>query len=105
MKQLRSALLGEEYPFIFDVSEGGLVKFEWFFSAFDKSTTLIEVIEDAEIWGEVGNKVIGNSVNVKFNEFFTMEKLTLLGDVSNSFKAKLLAMKPIFKSYLAGFGC
>ena len=39
----------------------------------------------------------------KFNEFFKIEKLTILGDVSDSLREKVAPMNPEFRYYKAGF--
>ena len=41
-------------------------------------------------------------INIRFNELFKVEKLTILGKISDAFKKKLQPMNPIIKSYVGG---
>ena len=59
--------------------------------------------KSSDAWEKLASQVIGSPVNVKFNEFFTIEKLTILGSVSDSFKKKVEPMNPVFKAHTAGF--
>ena len=59
--------------------------------------------KDSDAWEELATKVIGSPVNVKFNDFFNIEKLTVLGEVSDSLREKIEPMNPVFRPYLAGF--
>ena len=66
------------------------------------SATLVEVFENAQAFQELGGKVLGSPINIRFNELFTVEGLTVLGEVSDEFKAKLQPMGPVFKTYTGG---
>ena len=79
------------------------MSFQWYFSEGGKTATLVEVSKSSDAWEELAAQVIGSPVNVKFNEFFTIEKLTILGSVSDSFKEKVEPMNPVFKAHTAGF--
>ena len=68
----------------------------------EKTGTLIEVFDNSDVWEELGNKVLGSPINIKFRELFKIEKLTVLGDINESFKTKIQAMNPIIKSYTGG---
>ena len=68
----------------------------------EKTGTLIEVFEKSIVWEELGNKVLGSPINIKFRELFKIEKLTVLGDINENFKAKIQAMNPAIKSYVGG---
>ena len=96
-------LIDEEVPFIFGVNKDNLTRFEWFFNLNEKTATLIEVSKSSAAWEELVSKVVGTPVNVKFNQLFKIEKLTVLGDVSNNLKKKIEQMNPDFRSYKAGF--
>ena len=96
-------LIDEEVPFIFGVNKDNLTRFEWFFNLNEKTATLIEVSKSSAAWEELVSKVVGTPVNVKFNQLFKIEKLTVLGDVSNNLKIKIEQMNPEFRSYKAGF--
>ena len=96
-------LIDEEVPFIFGVNKDNLTRFEWFFNLNEKTATLIEVSKSSAAWEELVSKVVGTPVNVKFNQLFKIEKLTVLGDVSNNLKIKIEQMNPEFISYKAGF--
>jgi len=96
-------LIDEEVPFIFGVNKDNLTRFEWFFNLNEKTATLIEVSKSSAAWEELVSKVVGTPINVKFNQLFKIEKLTVLGDVSNNLKIKIEQMNPEFRSYKAGF--
>ena len=96
-------LIDEEVPFIYGLSRDNLTRFEWFFNPNEKTATLIEVSNSSDAWEELASAVIGTPVNVKFNEFFKIEKLTVLGDASDSLREKITPMNPEFRSYKAGF--
>ena len=95
-------LIDEEVPFIFGVNKDNLTRFEWFFNLNEKTATLIEVSKSSAAWEELVSKVVGTPVNVKLNQLFKIEKLTVLGDVSNNLKIKIEQMNPEFRSYKAG---
>ena len=96
-------IIKEECPFIYDLNRGNLTSFQWYFSEGEKTATLVEVSKSSNAWEKLASQVIGSPVNVKFNEFFTIEKLTILGSVSDSFKEKVEPMNPVFKVHTAGF--
>ena len=96
-------IVKEERPFIYDLNRGNLTSFQWHFSKEENVATLVEVSKSSDAWEELAAQVIGSPVNVKFNEFFTIEKLTILGSVSDSFKEKVEPMNPVFKAHTAGF--
>ena len=96
-------IIKEECPFIYDLNRGNLTSFQWYFSVGEKTATLVEVSKSSDAWEKLASQVIGSPVNVKFNEFFTIEKLTILGSVSDSFKEKVEPMNPVFKVNTAGF--
>ena len=68
----------------------------------EKSGTLIEVFKNSNIWEELGNKIIGSPVNIRFMELFNVEKLSVLGEINESFKEKIKGLNPIVKSYVGG---
>tara|TARA_B100000886_G_C20207018_1_gene400847 strand:- start:78 stop:551 length:474 start_codon:yes stop_codon:yes gene_type:complete len=92
----------EQCPLFFNLNDPGIVRFEWFLDEEEKTGTLIEVFENSDVWEELGNKVLGSPINIKFRELFKIEKLTVLGDVNESFITKIQAMNPIVKSYTGG---
>lgn len=92
----------EQAPLFFNLDDPGIVRFEWFLNEAEKTGTLIEVFENSNVWEELGNKVLGSPINIKFRELFKIEKLTVLGDINENFKAKIQAMNPIIKSYVGG---
>tara|TARA_B100000989_G_scaffold294529_1_gene273823 strand:+ start:717 stop:1103 length:387 start_codon:yes stop_codon:yes gene_type:complete len=96
-------IIKEECPFIYDLNRGNLTSFQWYFSEGEKTATLVEVSKSSDAWEKLASQVIGSPVNVKFNEFFTIEKLTILGNVSDSFKEKVGPMNPVSKVHTAGF--
>ena len=96
-------IIKEECPFIYDLNRGNLTSFQWYFSEGEKTATLVEVSKSSDAWEKLASQVIGSPVNMKFNEFFTIEKLTILGSVSDSFKEKVEPMNPVFKVHTTGF--
>ena len=100
---IQKYLIDEEVPFIYGVNREYLNRFEWFFNPNRKTATLIEISNSSDAWEELATKVIGTPVNIKFNELFKIEKLTVLGDASDSLKEKIKSMNPEYRSYKAGF--
>ena len=96
-------LIDEEVPFIYGVNGNNLTRFEWFFNSNEKTATLIEVSNNSDAWEELATEVIGTPVNIKFNDFFKIEKLTILGNASDSLRKKIAPMSPEYRSYKAGF--
>ena len=96
-------IIKEECPFIYNLNRGNLISFQWYFSVGEKTATLVEVSKSSDAWEELASQVIGSPTNVKFNEFFTIERLTILGSVSDSFREKVEPMNPDFKVHKAGF--
>jgi hypothetical protein len=80
----------------------GIVRFEWFLNEKENTGTLVEVFKNSNAFEELGSKVIGSPINVRFNELFTIENLTVLGEIEDEFKNKLQPMGPTFKSYVGG---
>ena len=92
----------EQCPVFFNLKDEGIIRFEWFINEEDKTATLIEKFENSNVWEELGNKVIGSPINLRFRELFKVEKLTVLGEINDVFKEKIKAMNPIIKSYVGG---
>ena len=92
----------EQCPVFFNLKDEGIIRFEWFINEEDKTATLIEKFENSNVWEELGNKVIGSPINLRFRELFKVEKLTVLGEINDEFKEKIKAMNPIIKSYVGG---
>ena len=92
----------EQCPLFYSFNDDGIIKFEWFLNEEDNTATLIERFENSDVWEELGNKVLGSPINIKFRELFKVESLTVLGDINDSFKEKLQAMSPIIKTYVGG---
>lgn len=99
---IKKFIRDEQGPLFFNLDDPGIVRFEWFLNEVEKTGTLIEVFENSNVWEELGNKVLGSPINIKFRELFKIEKLTVLGDINESFKAKIQAMNPVIKSYVGG---
>jgi len=68
----------------------------------NNTATLIEVFKNSDAWEELGNKVLGSPINIRFKELFEIEKLTVLGDINDAFREKIQPMNPIIKSYVGG---
>ena len=102
LEVIKKFIRDEQAPLFFNLDDPGIVRFEWFLNEAEKTGTLIEVFENSNVWEELGNKVLGSPINIKFRELFKIEKLTVLGDINENFKAKIQAMNPVIKSYVGG---
>ena len=99
---VKNFIRDEQCPLFFNLKESGILRFEWFISKSNSNGTLIEVFENTNDWEELGNKVLGSPINLKFRELFKIENLTVLGEVNEGFQAKIQAMNPVIKSYIGG---
>ncbi|MBC90962.1 MAG: hypothetical protein CMC67_02300 [Flavobacteriaceae bacterium] len=99
---IKKFIQDEQCPLFFNLNDPGIIRFEWFLDEEEKTGTLIEVFENSDVWEELGNKVLGSPINIKFRELFKIEKLSVLGNINESFKTKIQAMNPIIKSYVGG---
>ena len=86
---VREFIRNEQCPLFYGLNDDGIIRFEWFVEENSNSATLIEVFENSNVWEELGNKVLGSPINIKFRELFKIERLTVLGDINDSFKDKL----------------
>tara|TARA_A100001015_G_scaffold314514_1_gene424118 strand:- start:131 stop:514 length:384 start_codon:yes stop_codon:yes gene_type:complete len=102
IETVREYIINQQCPVIFDLNDEGIIRFEWYINESDNTATLIEKFENSNVWEEFGNKVIGSPINIRFRELFKVEKLTVLGEINDSFKEKIQAMNPIIKSYVGG---
>lgn len=101
-EEIKTFITDEHAPFFFELEDSGIVRFEWFINEEQSTATLIEVFENAQAFQELGGKVLGSPINLRFNELFKREGVTVLGEVSDEFKAKLQPMNPAFKTYTGG---
>ena len=92
----------EQCPLFFNLNDDGIIRFEWFVDDDEKGGTLIEVFKNSNVWEELGNKIIGSPVNIRFMELFNVEKLSVLGEINESFKEKIKGLNPVIKSYVGG---
>tara|TARA_B100000989_G_scaffold144868_1_gene107927 strand:+ start:282 stop:665 length:384 start_codon:yes stop_codon:yes gene_type:complete len=99
---VREFIRNEQCPLFYNLNDDGIIRFEWFVEENSNSATLIEVFENSNVWEELGNKVLGSPINIKFKELFKIERLTVLGDINDSFKDKIQAMNPVIKTYVGG---
>ena len=102
VKIIKDFVLNEQCPFIRSKEEEGLIKFEWFIDEETKTGTLIEVFKDAISWERLADVVIGTPVNIKFNSLFIIEKMTVLGELTDNLEEKLQAAGPMVKNYVGG---
>lgn len=102
IEEIKKFIIDEQTPLFFNLEESGIVRFEWFLNEKENTATLIEVFENAAAFQGLGDKILGSPVNLRFQELFQIESLTLLGAVSDEFKTKLQPMNPTFKTYLGG---
>ncbi len=99
----RDFVRDEHATVFYDLKDDGILRFEWYLNEEDKTGTLIEVFENSQVWENVGNKLFGSPINLRLRELFTIEKITVLGDISDEFKEKLKQMSsPVVKSYMGG---
>ena len=82
-------ILNEQCQFIDSVDPEGLIKFEWFLDEDSNTGTLVEVFEKSENFQGLAGKVMGTPVNLKFREIANIEKMTVLGDVSDELMENL----------------
>lgn len=102
IEEIKKFIIDEQTPLFFNLEESGIVRFEWFLNEKENTATLIEVFENAAAFQGLGDKILGSPINLRFQELFQIESLTLLGAVSDEFKTKLQPMNPTFKTYLGG---
>ena len=88
--------------FFYRINDSGIIRFDFFLDESENSGTLIEIFKDSQAWEELGGKVLGSPINVRFNELFKIEKITVLGDISEAWKTKIQAMNPVVQSYIVG---
>lgn len=102
LTKIKDFIQKEQVPLFFNLEDSGIVRFEWFLNEEENSGTLIEVFENANAFQTLGSKVLGSPINIKFNELFSIESLTVLGQIPDDFKSKLKPMNPEFKLYTGG---
>ena len=100
IETIRDYIINQQGPVIFNLTHEKIIRFEWYINEADNTATLIEKFENSNVWEELGNKVLGSPINIRFRELFKVEKLTVLGEINDSFKEKIQAMNPIIKSYV-----
>ena len=101
-EEIKSFITEEHAPFFYSLDDTGIVRFEWFINEMENTATLIEVFENASAFQALGSKVLGSPINVRFKEHFTINSLTVLGEVSDEFKEKLQPMGAAFNVYTGG---
>ena len=102
IEEIKKFIIDEQTPLFFNLEESGIVRFEWFLNEKENTATLIEVFENAAAFQGLGDKILGSPINLRFQELFQIESLTVLGAVSDEFKTKHQPMNPTFKTYLGG---
>ena len=102
IETVREYIINQQCPVMFNLKDERIIRFEWYLNELDNTATLIEKFENSNVWEELGNKVLGSPINIRFRELFKVEKLTVLGEINDSFKEKLQAVNPIIKSYVGG---
>ena len=95
-------ILNEQCQFIDSVDPEGLIKFEWFVDEDSNTGTLVEIFEKSDNFQELAGKVMGTPVNLKFRDISNVEKMTVLGDVSDELMENLAPMNPVSKGYKGG---
>ena len=100
--EVKKFIREEQCPLFFNLNDDGIIRFEWFVDEDKKGGTLIEVFKNSNVWEELGNKIIGSPINIRFMELFNVEKLSVLGEINESFKEKIKGLNPVVKSYVGG---
>tara|TARA_X000000950_G_scaffold242108_1_gene296189 strand:+ start:708 stop:1085 length:378 start_codon:yes stop_codon:yes gene_type:complete len=100
--EVKDFILNEQSPFILSQSDENLLKFEWFIDEATNTATLLEVFANAEGFELLAGKVMGTPVNLKFRDLFTVEKMTILGEPTESLKETIAVMNPVIKPYTGG---
>ena len=102
LEEVKEFILNEQSPFILSQSDENLLKFEWFIDEDTKTATLLEVFANAKGFEVLAGKVMGTPVNLKFRDLFTVEKMTILGEPTESVKETISVMNPSIKKYTGG---
>ena len=102
LEEVKEFILNEQSPFILSQSDENLLKFEWFIDEDTKTATLLEVFANAKGFEVLAGKVMGTPVNLKFRDLFTVEKMTILGEPTESLKETISVMNPNIKKYTGG---
>lgn len=102
INEIKKFIRDEQSPLFYDLDDNGIIRFEWYINEDEKTGTLIEVFENSNVWEELGNKVLGSPINIRFKELFQIEKLTVLGNINEAFEKKIKPMNPTIKSYIGG---
>tara|TARA_Y200000002_G_scaffold50692_1_gene36590 strand:+ start:6523 stop:6906 length:384 start_codon:yes stop_codon:yes gene_type:complete len=100
--EIKHYIREEQCPLFYSLNDDGIIRFEWFLNESENTATLIEIFKNSDVWEELGNKVLGSPINIRFRELFKIEKLTVLGDINEAFKEKIQPMNPVIKSYVGG---
>ena len=87
LNEVKKYIREEQCPLFLNLNDDGIIRF-WFVDEDKKGGTLIEVFKNSNVWEELGNKIIGSPVNIRFMELFNVEKLSVLGEINESFKRK-----------------
>jgi hypothetical protein len=99
---IKKFITDEQSPLFYELNDDGIIRFEWFLNEENKTGILIEEFKNSNVWEELGNKILGSPINLRFRELFKVEKLTVLGDINETFKEKIQGMNPIINSYAGG---
>jgi len=99
---IKKFITDEQSPLFYELNDDGIIRFEWFLNEENKTGILIEEFKNSNVWEELGNKVLGSPINLRFRELFKVEKLTVLGDINETFKEKIQGMNPVINSYAGG---
>ena len=102
LEEVKEFILNEQSPFILSQSDENLLKFEWFIDEDTKTATLLEVFANAKGFEVLAGKVMGTPVNLKFRDLFIVEKMTILGEPTESLKETISVMNPTIKNYTGG---
>ena len=95
-------ILNEQCQFIDSVDQEGIINIKKNLDEDSNKGTLVEVFEKSDNFQGLAGKVMGTPVNLKFREIANIEKMTVLGDVSDELMENLAPMNPVSKRYKGG---
>jgi len=99
----RDFVRDEHATVFFNLKDKGIHRFEWYLNEQDETGPVIEIFGNSQVWENVGDELIGSPINLRVRELVTIEKITVLGEISDEFKDKLKQMSsPVVKSYVGG---
>ncbi len=72
---IKKFITDEQSPLFYELNDDGIIRFEWFLNEENKTGILIEEFKNSNVWEELGNKVLGSPINLRFRELFKLASL------------------------------